>query len=121
VLEHDAQRDAILLTGFDELIGGFEGGRHRFLDEDVLAGLRRLLRDLGVQVVRRADAHGVDVGVFDQLAIVGVRLPDGELLGEVPDSGGGHVGDGDEVRAVDLIERDRVRRGDDAAADDAES
>ena len=57
----------------------------RLLDVDVLAGLDGIDGLPGVLVVGRGDDHGIDVRVFQQLAVVGIGLGLGpeDLLGFV--------------------------------------
>ena len=61
----DVQHDAGSSRRRDHLVGLVDGARDRLLDEDVLAGLRRGDRLLGVERVRRADVDGVDVVASD--------------------------------------------------------
>ena len=56
--------------------------RHRLLEEDVLAGLKRGDGGLGVLVPHGHDRHGVDIGIGEQISVVGKGLFDAELLGQ---------------------------------------
>ena len=52
------------------------GHREGLLEVDVLAGVQRAQRDLGVLVVGKGDRHRIDVGAGEELLVVGV---DGDL------------------------------------------
>src|SRR5205814_1877161 len=76
----------------------------RLLAHHVLAGAGGVNRDLGVQTIGSGDRDHLDVGIAQQLAVVGVRardaVPPGEARGVSP-RGRGH---GDDLRFV----RDRA-------------
>ena len=61
------QDDAALFCDRDELVDLRGLHRRRLLDEDVLAGLERLLRELVVRWNGRRDDDGVELGVCEHL------------------------------------------------------
>jgi len=98
-------------AGVDEIVGVREGQRHRFLDDDVLAGLRGLDPELRVRAARRADGHDVNVAVVQQLLERAIGLEFvvvGDLLRplerDVIDSG--------KARVRELVDRADVFRRD---------
>ena len=70
---------------FDRVGGGHDlaairdSRRHRLLEEDVLAGFERGDRGLGMLVPHGDDRHRVDLGIGEQVAIVGRRFLHAEL------------------------------------------
>ncbi len=78
----DHQHPARRVRGRDHRLGLLQRGRHRLLDQHVLARLQAGDRLLGVQAVRRAHHHGIDLRVGGQLAPVGGRAGDAVALGE---------------------------------------
>ena len=56
------------------LLRVFEVERHRLLNHDVLPGLHRPDRVLGVEAVRRRDPHGLDLRVRQHLVVVAIAL-----------------------------------------------
>ena len=63
----------------DDRLAVGDGGRHRLLEEDVLAGLERRERGLGVLIPHGHDRDGVDLGIGEQVAIVAIGLGHAEL------------------------------------------
>ena len=60
-----------------------EGGeRHRLLDQDMLAGLRRLDRPFGVARMRRRDVDRLDLRIVEQRLVAVEDARAGERLGE---------------------------------------
>ena len=93
----------------------------RLFAEDVLAGARRLDGDRRVRIRRRADEHGLDVRVFEDLVVVVVPVGHVELLRQLLGRRGVDVGNGDQLRvrhAVDEVVG--VQLADAAGADDAD-
>jgi hypothetical protein len=76
---------------------------------------------VGVEAAGGAEADDVDVLVGEEVALVGVDLWDGELVGQGLGAVGQHVGDGDELGVVDLTNGGGVGGADGSAADDAET
>ena len=72
----DHERALHGLRRLDHLRGflGIEG--HRLLHEDVLARLECVDGDGRVEMIRQGDGDGVDVGLLQQLTIVGVAAGD---------------------------------------------
>ena len=66
--------------GLDELLALLDGGGHRHGAGDVLAGLEGGEALGGVVGDRRVDVDGVDVGVVEQLVVVGVADLDAEAV-----------------------------------------
>ena len=85
VVEPDEGLDALLrrlLRGVTHRPGIVERSGERLLARDVLARLERRDRHLGMQMVRGADVHEIDLGIRDQrLPVGGAGLP-APLLGE---------------------------------------
>ena len=68
----DAQPHAVGSGGRDHALASGRVEGHRLLAENVLAGLRGSDRLLGVQVHRRRQVDGVDLGVLQHVTPVGV-------------------------------------------------
>ena len=66
----------VFLASFEHGVGVFERVRDRFLEDDVLAGLRRLDHDFAVPVVRNAHHHHVNILALQQLSVVRRRRRD---------------------------------------------
>ena len=65
---------AVLLRKRDQFLGLVDLGRQRLLDQDMLAGLERLLRQRIVRADVRADGNGIDRRVVDDVVVVGGGL-----------------------------------------------
>jgi len=110
-----------LLTGVDHRVRFLEGDAQRLLAHDVLAGPRGVDRDLRMETVGRRNGNHLDLGIAQQVAIVGVRLRDTVALGERGGVALRRRGDRDELGLF----RDRLYRARDAIslkprADDAD-
>ncbi len=110
----DAAVDAVL-----DQVGGLRArARGGLLAQDVLAGVGRALRPLGVQVVRQRDVDRIDVGCLDQL-VVGARA---DRLGDRTSVGVRELGLGEELGGPLRAARDRdeldVLRAEDRRDDD---
>ena len=82
----------------DEIVGVGLRRRQRLLDDHVLAGLERLLREPVVELVRQLQGDGVDRGIGQQLREVGVgRRAVALALGL-------------RARRVDVADRDEISR-----------
>ena len=68
----DRQEPAGALHGLEHAVAVLDRGRERLLHQNVLAGLERGDGDARVQMVRRRDGDGVDIGCPHQ------RLPVGQ-------------------------------------------
>jgi len=79
--------------------------RHRLLAEHVLAGLRRRDRLRGVEVHRRRDVHGVDVGIGDQVAPVRIPAARADLVRERLDEISTRAADGRELASAAVAQR----------------
>ena len=80
LLRADLHHLAGLLDRGHELLAFVDRQRQRLFAIDVLAGLERRQRDLGVPMVGRADRDRFDVLAIEQLAIVLVDVRLGEVL-----------------------------------------
>ena len=108
----DLQDALRLLRRGDDLLAVGDGAGHRLFEEDVLAGFERGDRRLGVLVPHGDDRDGVDLGVGEQLAVVGEGLLHAEFLGELGEPAFGaraerrklEVRDADDRLAMDLAE-----------------
>ena len=63
------------------LLGVIDAKRHDLFEIHVLARVERVRELRGVEVRRRGDHHGVQRGVFQQAAIIGVTLEPDRALG----------------------------------------
>ena len=122
VLEHPERHPGLHGAG-DQPVGALQGGGHRLLQRDRLAGRERRQRRLHVQVVRQQDLHQVDPVQRQQLVVVGgdhrllhsPRPPAGLGQGRVAVAQG-HDG---RVRVAQVL--DRMQVGDATSADKADS
>ena len=71
---------AALALGFDDLLAFVDGRSHRHGAGDVLSGVQGFDRHPGVVRDRRVDVDGVDVWVFEKIAVVGVAGLDSVAL-----------------------------------------
>ena len=99
LLKTIAEHLAGVAGGADDLLafGGVAG--HRFLDQDVLAGLEGGQRDRQVEVVGDGDADGVDVRLGQQLAVVADEVGDVVLLANLGAALGVETGEGHDLGA----------------------
>ena len=80
--EADLQIDAATLRGIDDPIARGDAARHRLLQQDRLARLRRGDRDRLVRVVRCANDDGRDVVAIEGRAPIGQHISDTEPRGQ---------------------------------------
>jgi len=105
----------------DELGGLGAGHRQRLLADDMLAGQERRARRRVVMHVARSDVYDVDLGIADEVAIVGVRPGHGKRGGLAFRRGlaaGGHGHDLDVAQPPQGLD---VHRTDEPGADDADA
>ena len=82
VHERLAGEGAGLLVSVEHRIDLEGGKRHRLLDEDMLAGLRRLDRPFGVAGMRRRDVDRLHLGIVEQRLVAIEDARAGEFLGK---------------------------------------
>ena len=70
-------------AGVDHRVGFLECDAQRLLADDVLAGLRRVDRDLRMQAVRGGDRDHLDVRIAEQVVVIGKGLGHAVALGEL--------------------------------------
>ena len=106
--------------GFDDRPAFVDGGAHRHGAGDVFAGLEGFDGHPGVVGDRAIDVDGVDVGVFEQVAVVGVAGLDIEAVADFVEAFLVAPADGRDVGAwVVLIDGDEF--GSEAEADDGDA
>ena len=106
--------------GLDEPLAVFDAGGHRHGAGDVLAGLEGGEALGGVVGDRRVDVNGVDVGVGEELVVVGVADFDAETVAALLQPLFGAATDGGHLRVgVVLVDRDEL--GAEAEADDGDA
>ena len=116
----DDQLGAGAVAGRDHLIGLFQVEGHRFFAEDAAcAGFGCGDRHRPLEIVHRADADDIDVGLRQHLLIAAVALRDRPAFAEEVELVGVDIGGGHQLRTGDIGVRLRVQRGHPAAADDA--
>lgn len=76
----------------------------RLLDKDVLACRKRLADERGVQVVAGDDEDGVDLGVGQDLAMVGGGVSEAEAPGDISAAQAGGGRDAMQLDAADLLQ-----------------
>ena len=84
------------VAGGDHCLGVGEGGRHRFLAEDVLARSGRGFHQGTVQMVGRGDVHGFQAGRGEEVGEGGVAGEAGVVRREAGAGRRVRVADGDE-------------------------
>ena len=85
--------------GRDHALCFFDGDRHRFLAQNVLAGLQHLPRDGRVQVIGNGDDDRVDLGIGRQAIEIGESFFDAMLVRQSLQGGLVPVADGDDLGA----------------------
>ncbi|MCY1460863.1 hypothetical protein D9M71_784580 [compost metagenome] len=81
-----------------DFVSLFHRTAERLLHEHVLAGAQSGDADRRMRIVPGADAHGVDVRVREQLAVIRVDLVRSVLIRHLTRSGFVHVADRDDLR-----------------------
>ena len=73
---------AVAFHRLHNALGVLAGGGQGFLDEQVPLVIGKAAGDVGVGKVWCDDGHGVDVGLFRHLVVVGIDLFDAEFIGD---------------------------------------
>lgn len=111
------QLDAVTVAGVDDIPGFSVRHRQGFLDDHVRAGFGRGDRLVAMDVVRRGDDHGVEVGLLGKhLVIIGVPGGRSPLLGGTLGCFGVNVAARHEDSARRPLDRREVRDLGDAPA-----
>ena len=119
LLMGDAEVDALSRAGAHCPIRLLQGQSQRLFDQDVLAGERRRLDQIGVAGGRRADRDDVDLRRLHE-ALGGVVGAAAELPGQLLAPPALQIADRDQLGAGDRLQAGRVPATDPPAADDAE-
>ena len=105
----------------DQLVAFGHGHRHRLLHGDVLARGEGVDPHARVQVVGGDDVDGVDLGVVEQVAVVGAGLRRPPLRGALAGALPVDVADGVKVGVGGVGVPEGVEPGDVAGPDDADA
>ena len=117
-LEDDAEFDPGPVGGGDHAIRLAEGGRDRFLAEDVDAGLGRRHDDRLMGRVRRADQRGINQPALEQVDHMFRHVRNAVLGGEIGCAADLAIAAGDEISFREGVERLGVDRRDLPAPDE---
>ncbi len=73
-IKSDLKHHAPSVHSSESSVNALQRQIDRFLAKDVFTRLRGFFDDLGVGIGRRADHHGLNVGIVEQHAVIGDRL-----------------------------------------------
>jgi hypothetical protein len=112
---------ATAVGGVGNRFGLGQRGRQRLFAHHMLAGLDRRQHDIAMGEIGRRHGDGVDIGIGEQFAIIGVGLGRAELLLHVGDAGRVEIADSGQLGAVDGAQRLAMERAPEARSDHAEA
>ncbi len=119
LVQADHEKLVVLFGGGHHRPGVFAGGRHRLFAQNVLAGIERFDAHGGVRAIGAADDHGVDIGGFEEIVVVG-EGGGAVLLAEGLSAARGGIGDRDDAGVTVAVTLGEVAAlSDGTAADDA--
>lgn len=95
----------------------FGAGGHGLFEEDMFAGLEGFDGDRRVKIIGQGDGDGINVRLFEQLAIVGIAAGDFETLGGFPGAAGMDFRHRDDRGSRALGEPIQVVQADSASSD----
>ena len=116
----DHELDVVAGGGFDHVVALFEAERHRFFDEDMLAGVAGVDGETVVQLVAQHDSHGVDLVIGQEIGVRGVALGNVVFVHVLAALLFEEIGDRDDLDVIEGGDGITVGGGNAAQSDDSD-